>query len=265
VLNRSRTSFGIPIGQRVTEESARVTSCWTIGKTSVTTITAFAGDGSWTSWAKIERMQIPQKTHSMRFQLVAGHPALDLVNTLDWRFRPSGSEELLNNYTDLLSFTEQSGLITPSEAREFAASGPVKKRRSLSSAKELRECLASIFYAIADGQAPPMEDVKTLSDLARTARRAEHLEWNDGRLQWKAGRDRASGVDVPFARLLSIGLELLTSAKIDQLRACSNAECRWLFLDASKNKGRRWCDMKLCGNRIKSRRYRGKQRAGDSQ
>lgn len=201
----------------------------------------------------------------MRFQLVAGNPALDLINTLDWRFRPSGSEELLNDYTDLLNFTEQSGLITPSEAQELAASGPLKKRRALSSAKELRECLASICYAIADRQAPPMEEIKTLSALARIARRSEYLEWRDCRLQWKASRDRTSGVDVPFARLLSIALELLTSGKLEQLRACSNAECRWLFLDASKNKGRRWCDMKLCGNRIKSRRYRGKQRAVDSQ
>jgi hypothetical protein len=31
------------------------------------------------------------------FELIAGHPALDLVNTLDWRFRDNGPEELLPN------------------------------------------------------------------------------------------------------------------------------------------------------------------------
>jgi hypothetical protein len=32
---------------------------------------------------------------STEILLVAGHPALDLVNTLDWRFRKEGAEELL--------------------------------------------------------------------------------------------------------------------------------------------------------------------------
>jgi predicted RNA-binding Zn ribbon-like protein len=210
-------------------------------------------------------MQIPKKLDSVRFQLVAGHPALDLVNTLDWRFRPSGSEDLLNSYADLLRFTEQSGLMMRAEVQAFATSTPVKKRRSLSSTKELRECLASICYAIADGQAPPIESVRALSAFARTVRRSENLEWGDCRLQWKTGGDRVSASDAPFRRLVSTALELLTSEKIDQLRACSNLECRWLFLDGSKNKGRRWCDMKLCGNRIKARRYRGRHRAGDSQ
>jgi predicted RNA-binding Zn ribbon-like protein len=225
----------------------------------------FDGDECDTVSTKIRVMQIPKEPGSVPFKLVAGHPALDLVNTLDWRFRPSGSEELLNNYADLLRFTEQSGLMKSSEIQKLATSDPVRKRRSLSSTKRLRECLASILYPIADGQVPPIDSVRTLSAFARTMRKSEDLEWRDFRLQWKAGGDRVCASDVPLRRLVSTALELLTSGEIDQLRACSNQECRWLFLDGSKNKARRWCDMKLCGNRIKARRYRGKQRVVDSQ
>jgi len=39
-------------------------------------------------------------------------------------------------------------------------------------------------------------------------------------------------------------------------------ECRWLFLDTSKNHTRRWCDMKVCGNRIKARRFKALHAAG---
>ena len=46
-----------------------------------------------------------------RFELIGGHPALDLVNTLDWRFRESGPEELMTDYSDLVRFMEQAGLI----------------------------------------------------------------------------------------------------------------------------------------------------------
>ena len=210
-------------------------------------------------------MQFRAKLDSALFQLVAGHPALDLVNTLDWRFRPSGSEELLNDYADLLRFSEQSGLMTPSEVRKFATADPARKKRTLSSTKKLRKCLASILYAIADGQAPAIDSVRTLSAFARTVRRSEDLEWCDSRLRWKANRDRTNVPDTPFRKLASAALDLLTSEEINKLSACSNPECRWLFLDGSKNKGRRWCDMKLCGNRIKARLYRGRRRAAASQ
>jgi predicted RNA-binding Zn ribbon-like protein len=210
-------------------------------------------------------MQFRAKLDSALFQLVAGHPALDLVNTLDWRFRPSGSEELLNDYADLLRFSEQSGLMTPSEVRKCAIGDPARKKRIWSSTKKLRECLASILYALAGGQAPAIDSVRTLSAFARTVRRSEDLEWCDSRLRWKAYRDRTNLPHTPFRKLASAALDLLTSEELNKLSACANPECRWLFLDGSKNKGRRWCDMKLCGNRIKARRYRGRQRAAASQ
>jgi predicted RNA-binding Zn ribbon-like protein len=209
-------------------------------------------------------MPFRAKPAAARFQLVAGHPALDLVNTLDWRFRPSGSEELLNDYPGLLRFSEQSGLLTASEVRKLAAGDPARKKQILRSTKKLRECLAAILYAMADGQAPATATVKTLSAFARMVRRSEDLAWSDSRLRWKENRDRTNTPDAPLRKLASAALDLLTSEEINKLSACSNPECRWLFLDGSKNKGRRWCDMKLCGNRIKARRYRRRQRAAAS-
>jgi predicted RNA-binding Zn ribbon-like protein len=48
---------------------------------------------------------------------------------------------------------------------------------------------------------------------------------------------------------------------MQRLRSCDNPECRWLFLDTSKNQTRRWCDMKLCGNRMKARRFKAQHSA----
>jgi len=92
-------------------------------------------------------------------------------------------------------------------------------------------------------------------------RETQDLEWCVSRLQWKAVKYRTNALDSPFRKLASAALDLLTSGELNKLCACSNPECRWLFLDGSKNKARRWCDMKLCGNRIKARRYRGRQLA----
>jgi len=49
--------------------------------------------------------------------------------------------------------------------------------------------------------------------------------------------------------------ELLTSSEIERIRRCAGSGCAWLFIDRSKNQTRRWCDMSVCGNRIKARRH----------
>ena len=46
------------------------------------------------------------------------------------------------------------------------------------------------------------------------------------------------------------------------LRFCANPRCRWIFLDRSGSRARRWCDMSACGNRFKARRFRARRRAG---
>jgi predicted RNA-binding Zn ribbon-like protein len=45
------------------------------------------------------------------------------------------------------------------------------------------------------------------------------------------------------------------------VRACGADTCRWLFLDTSRNHTRRWCDMKVCGNRMKARRFHERHEA----
>jgi predicted RNA-binding Zn ribbon-like protein len=41
-----------------------------------------------------------------------------------------------------------------------------------------------------------------------------------------------------------------------RLKICSSAACRYVYYDRSKNGSRRWCSMKICGNRSKTRAYR---------
>ncbi len=67
------------------------------------------------------------------------------------------------------------------------------------------------------------------------------------------------GSPVPVERLLwsvarSAG-ELLTASELDRIRECASDRCSWLFLDCSRSRRRRWCDMKTCGNRAKARRH----------
>ena len=42
----------------------------------------------------------------------------------------------------------------------------------------------------------------------------------------------------------------------ERMKACKAEDCRWAFLDTSKNKSRAWCSMESCGNRAKVNAYR---------
>ena len=51
-------------------------------------------------------------------------------------------------------------------------------------------------------------------------------------------------------------LDLLAQGPLERIRECpGQGTCGWLFLDLSKNASRRWCDMRVCGNRAKARRH----------
>jgi predicted RNA-binding Zn ribbon-like protein len=60
-------------------------------------------------------------------------------------------------------------------------------------------------------------------------------------------------------------LLVVRAAQVDgtwkRLRICANDECRWAFYDRSRNQQGHWCDMAVCGNRIKNREFRARRRA----
>jgi predicted RNA-binding Zn ribbon-like protein len=44
------------------------------------------------------------------------------------------------------------------------------------------------------------------------------------------------------------------------LKVCANSECQWAFYDRSRNQQGNWCDMAVCGNRLKNRQLRARRR-----
>jgi predicted RNA-binding Zn ribbon-like protein len=47
---------------------------------------------------------------------------------------------------------------------------------------------------------------------------------------------------------------LIVSGEVPQIRICGGPDCGWMYVDRSRNKLRRWCQMETCGTREKSRR-----------
>jgi predicted RNA-binding Zn ribbon-like protein len=195
------------------------------------------------------------------FDLCGGHPALDLVNTLDNRFHAEGPAELLNAYGDLIRLTEQAQLLDAPRARQLrSAATPKAAARALSSARELREALAAVLYGILDGRPPRATDLRALERHFHRAATHRELAWTRGDgsgqsdVQWQRGRF-TQATELPVWLFAQAASELLVSGALERVRACHLETCRWLFLDTSKNHTRRWCNMKACGNRMKARRF----------
>lgn len=188
------------------------------------------------------------------FKLNAENVALDFVNTLDDRYAPSGPRELLPAYADLLRFCRQAAILTQNEFGRLSALPKASQEKSLVTTIELRELLARIFYRLVERRSPANEDRIALEHWAAACAQHRELRWKDGRLTcaWKA---LDANPDTPALLLAEGALELITADPPARLHTCASGTCRWLFLDTSKNRTRRWCDMKTCGNRAKARRY----------
>jgi predicted RNA-binding Zn ribbon-like protein len=191
------------------------------------------------------------------FNLLAGHPALELVNTLDLRFS-ANRQDLLSTYADLLRFAAQLRLLPAEQARKLGrAVGAHDGQRVLASAVELREALAAVLYAWVDGGKAADGQVKILETHFHAAALHRSLDIGDERLVWSwSGFERQA--ELPLWMLAQSASDLLVSEDAKRVKGCGDPTCRWLFLDLSKNHTRRWCDMKTCGNRMKARRHQAR-------
>jgi predicted RNA-binding Zn ribbon-like protein len=114
--------------------------------------------------------------------------------------------------------------------------------------------LAQTFLALADGEPPPAADVAMIGRL--TARGGQRRE-----LRFPEDAEAAVWT-VPspdlVGELARDAARLLTDADaVRRVGACGG--CRWVFLDTSRNRSRRWCDPGDCGNRARQRRHYRRQ------
>lgn len=196
------------------------------------------------------------------FELTGGNPALDFVNTLDER----GAEprELLPDYDRLLDWGEQAGLLSATARTKLhraAKRDPRKATRILADAQQFRDCLFDCFQNLYAGKTV---NEATLDALVKWKHRVDArkiLAFRGGQLH--VGYDEAD----PAAMLWSVvdeAIDLLSDAGApDRIKLCEGETCNWVFVDESRQGNRRWCDMSVCGNRAKAKRFRSKQAEGE--
>ena len=188
-------------------------------------------------------------------ELTGNWLSLDFTHTLDERYSAQ-PEELLRSYSDLVAWGIYHQLLTKDEAQHLlhlAKQRPGEAAAALVRAVDAREAIYRIFFAISEGEEPPESDVAHLNALLAGAMSHACLVRKDDGYVWDWQKE--GELDVLLWQVVRSAADLLTSDKLDDVRACAAEDCRWLFLDTSKNHSRRWCDMQTCGNQAKARRH----------
>ena len=128
-------------------------------------------------------------------------------------------------------------------------------------ALELRECLFRVVNVATKNRRPAAEDLRVFNRYL--GRALSHLELQPEkkgfRLNWPQTELPLESVWWPIVRSAR---DLLTGNELQRVRECEVGTCGWLFVDRSKNHSRRWCDMKICGNRIKARKFYQRRSGG---
>jgi predicted RNA-binding Zn ribbon-like protein len=183
-----------------------------------------------------------------------------LINTVDWTSRGVEYNERLGDFQQLTDWAEGAGVIDGATGRRLRRQGEARPRAAtavLTYAIEARRILRALFVTIARGE-PAESELIRFNRLLREALvglEVAPVEETATGYRWR-WRGEESDPRALVWRVLWSAANLLRSGEIGNVRVCDSDDCGWMFVDRSRNGLRRWCQMRTCGTREKTRRRR---------
>ena len=178
-------------------------------------------------------------------RFAGGVLALDVANTVVLRGDPQRSFDRFDNAGELPRFAAAATQMRAAEiggAVLVVGDTPAERAGLI----KVREATDRLFRGAALGGTMPAPALAGFLSVCAASRDGAPAD---------AGFDatgRPFGGALPLRGAVALSaVSLLPDA--GRVRICRN--CRWLFLDRSRNGSRRWCDMAVCGNRQKARRH----------
>ena len=172
------------------------------------------------------------------FTFVSGNLALDFAGTV--RARTTDRDDQLATPSDLGRWLVEAGVLD---------TVPDCVATDLGHAVRLRE--AGYGLALAALRREPFDE----ADRA-VVNRAALGELPNVDLLADGTVRRTGSVDAALATIARAAIEVVGGADHGQIRECGRDACTRLYLDTSRARNRRWCDMTRCGNRAKSAAFR---------
>jgi predicted RNA-binding Zn ribbon-like protein len=204
-----------------------------------------------------------KKRDAGNLKLLGGRLCLDFVNTLDWRGTDS-PQEFLKTYDDLIQWSRHAGICSLPESGKLSKMAEqlnAEAKKALNRSLKLRETIYRLFAAGIANQKPLNEDLAFFNlNLSRSMKNSQIVPTADG-YAWDITGNQTN-LDWILNPIIRSAAEILVSDERNKVKACADAACGWLFIDVSRNRSRRWCDMQDCGNRAKATRFYKKKIKG---
>ena len=127
----------------------------------------------------------------------------------------------------------------------------------LAQVRAIRESIRALLVRKSgEGDLEPAQR-STLAALAASAH--VHLIFDGDAVALQPDED--NGLSFLAAALLLIIRDAQRDGSWDRLKACRNPDCHWAYYDRSHAARGAWCDMAVCGNRMKNRTLRSRRSA----
>ena len=194
-------------------------------------------------------------------KLVGRAVALDFANTSSGRGGPQHLDHL-RDPEHVMAWAEHEGVVdeaTAARMRERLDAGDPAFAALLPDAITLREAIYGVAAAIAGKQAPAENDLGVIRTACARAIAAAQLAPAADGFRWSWPTDPP----VPETLLGPVSLSaagLLRESDLSRVKQCPGEHCGWVFFDLTKNNTRRWCEMAVCGNRAKAKRFAGRRK-----
>lgn len=111
-----------------------------------------------------------------------------------------------------------------------------------------------ILSAVAVGREVSEADVGALNDELQKLNAGSLVVPGPGKVAWR-WVEKSSGVARLLGRIVRAAVEVLASDDIERVKRCAAEKCCWLFMDRSRSRNRRWCEMRTCGSQHKAKAY----------
>jgi predicted RNA-binding Zn ribbon-like protein len=188
-----------------------------------------------------------------------------LRHSVLWRGTPA-KQDLLVDYASLLAWSRRLELVDSADGDRLGSMRATRRKaasEAFDTAIAVREALHRTLVARIEGRGPAAADLDLLKGVFAESVREASLVAGVGNARWEWG-SHSKGLGQPLWAISHDAVALLLDPVPARLGRCAASECGWLFIDASKNRSRRWCSMEGCGSRVKMRPHYARRHSGEA-
>ena len=193
------------------------------------------------------------------FLFVGNHLCLDFINTQ--MIVRGNLTDLLRKFGDLMTWLVQAKVVDADQGKvAITRWSAAEQKRVFDAAIALRKALRNMAEDIAARKAIPNSTLTAINQVLSQCPGYRQLAYVNSRVESRFHSDagESSRLLTPLAEAAS---DLLCSGSLSLVKKCRNSACILYFYDTTKNHGRNWCSMQLCGNRMKvAAHYRKKRK-----